>query len=377
MKTGKITLAAAAVLLVTTLGTGSAQEVIRKTTDKDSGFEKQLTEVDMMHQTANQLMSAGQYEKAATELEKVVALEPDRLDAWQDLAKCYVQLKNFEKAAAAYEAAHELQPENLDLLSNLGYAQLNGGDLDGALATYNKMLAVDDLSYDANVHLGFVFQKQGDLEKAATHYEKALEGKPDDVATMGSLGRVYTEMGRVDDAMAVYEKAVAIAPDDQKKQLLNKLGKGMIDKQNWAKAAEAYGQLVKLEPDSPANQFNLGICLMQSNDPKGAIPAFEATLDLAPEYAQAYQYLAQCYNDVGRYQEAISMVKVGLGKADADKKAGLYCAWGQSLEKMTLYDEAIEKFELAVNDPQYGSYAKKQIQRQMDLKKREKAMKGQ
>jgi tetratricopeptide (TPR) repeat protein len=376
MKTGKIMLAVALALVVATAGTAAAQEVIRKTTD-ESGFEKQLTEVDMMHQTANQLMSAGQFEEAAAELEKVVAMAPDRLEAWQDLAKCYVQLKNFEKAAAAYQTAHELQPDNLDLLSNLGYSQLNAGDLDGALATYNKMLEMDELSYDANVHLGFVFQKQGELEKAAAHYEKALEGRPDDVATMGSLGRVYTELGRIDDALAIYEKAVAIAPDDQKKQLLNKLGKGMIEKQDWAKAADAYAQLVALEPDSPANQFNLGISMMQSDRPKEAIPAFEATLDLAPEYAQAYQYLAQCYNDVGRYEEAISMVKVGLSKADANKKAGLYCAWGQSLEKMTLYDQAIEKFELAVNDPQYGGYAKQQIQRQRDLKKREKAMKGQ
>ena len=58
-------------VLVAVGSTAVAQDkVIKKTTDKESGFEKQLTEVDMMHQTANQLMSAGQWAEAAAELEK-------------------------------------------------------------------------------------------------------------------------------------------------------------------------------------------------------------------------------------------------------------------------------------------------------------------
>ena len=55
------------------------KKVIQKTTD-ESGFEKQLTEIDLMHQTASQLMSAEQWDAAAAELNKVVAAGPDKVE---------------------------------------------------------------------------------------------------------------------------------------------------------------------------------------------------------------------------------------------------------------------------------------------------------
>jgi len=353
-------------------GNAVAQDsVIKKTTD-ESGFEKQLTEIDMAHQTANQLMSAGQWEKAVAELVKVVAAEADRIAAWQDLAKCYNELKDYEQASGAYMAAHKLQPGDLDMLSNLGYAQLRATQLEGAVETYGKMLELDSVNYDANVHLGFIHQKQGEEAKAVPYYEKALEARDDDVATMGSLAKAYAETGEEAKADAMYEKAIEFAEPEQKKQLLSRLGKSGIDAKNWEKAAAAYAQLVEIEPDSPANQYNLGISLMQAKQPQQAAVHLAETVALKPDYVQAYQYLAQCYNKSKRYNDAIATVRKALPLAE--NKAGLYCAWGSSLEKLEMFDEAIDKFQLALNDPQYGGYAKKQIQRQEDLKKRAKMM---
>jgi len=351
-----------------------AQEVIKKTTDDKSGFETQLDEIDLMHQTASQLMSAGQWEEAAAELGRVVAAEPDRLAAWSDMAKCYKELKQWDKAAEAYTSAHKLEPKNLDLLSNLGYTQLNAEQLEPAIETYNKMLVLDVVSYDANVHLGFIFLKAGDSEKAAAYYEKALEGRPDDVQSMGSLAQIYADQGEVDKSIAMYERAIAAAPDDQKKTLRSKLGKSLIDTKNYVKAAEVYAALAEQEPDNPATQFNLGISYLQAKNFKDAIPHLETVIELRPEYSQAYQYLAQCYNGTGQYNSAVTTIKAGLPMTE--NKAGLYYAWGQALEKMELWDEAMDMFQRIENDPTYGVHAKKQIQRQIDLKKRAQMSSG-
>jgi len=352
------------------------EKVLQKTTDK-SGFEKQLTEADLMHQTAEQLMAAGQWDGAAAELEKVVAAKPDRIEAWSDLAKCYKQLKQFDKAAAAYASASELQPDNMDLLSNLGFTQLNAQQLDSALVTYNKMLEIDPVSYDANVHLGFVFQKEGENEKAIGYYEKALEGTSEDIATMGSLAKLYSEVGENDKSVAMYERAIEASTDEaQKQQLRSKLGRSLITAKQWDEAALVYGALVESNPDDPAGQYNLGISLTQGKRPAEAIPHLEKVIELKPDYVDAYQQLAGAYNDLGRFDEAIRTVQTALPLTQ-DKKAGLYCTWGRSLEKQTLYDEAIDVFSKAVNDPQWGGYAKKQIQRQQDLKKRAAILKEQ
>jgi len=356
------------------VGPAAAQDQSSHNTTDKHGFEKPVTAADMLHQTATQLMSAGEYDKAASSLERVVAMDPGRLGAWQDLGNCYNHLKEFKKAANAFMKAHELAPDNAALLSNLGYSQLNAKSYDMAKSTYEKMIAIDPASYDANVHLAFVLQREGDKLKASIYYEKALAAKPKDVATLGSLANLYAELGETDKSVATYERAIAAADVEQKKVLQSKLGRSLIDAKKWQKAADVYASLVKLSPENAAFQFNLGISLMQANHKKEAATHLSKTIELRPDYAQAYQYLASCYNDTGRYEKAIATIKQGLPKAD--NKAGLYVTWGRSLEKEKRFDEAIEMFQRAVHDPRYGGYAKKQIARQIDLKKREKMMKN-
>lgn len=351
------------------------KKVIQKTTD-DSGFEKQLTEVDLMHQTASQYMSAGMWEQAVAELQNVVAAAPDRLEGWQDLAKCYKQLKQYDKAAQAYQSAVGLRPSNLDLLSNLGFTQLNAGMTDAALQTYKRMLELDAVNYDANVHLGFIYQQANDNANAALYYENALQGNGSDVQTMGSLAKIYQDVGDTQKSVAMYERAIAAATDVPQKTLLqSKLGAALIQEKNYQKSAEVFGALVESAPDNAAYRFNLGISLMQMNKHKDAAPQMEKVIEIRPDYVQAYQQLAACYNETGRFDQAIATVKKGLPLTD--EKGGLYCMWGRSLEKMKLFDEAMDVFQRAVDDPQWGTYARKQIQRQIDLKKREELIREQ
>jgi len=350
------------------------KKVIQKTTD-DSGFEKQLTEVDLMHQTASQYMSAGMWEEAVAELRNVVSAAPDRLEGWQDLAKCYKQLKQFDKAAQAYQSAVGLSPQNLELLSNLGFTQLNAQMMEAAIDSYKRMLEIDALNYDANVHLGFIYQKAEDNMNAAVYYEKALEGNANDIQTMGSLAKIYQDMGESVKSVAMYERAIAASSGEQKAKLQSKLGATLIQEKNYEKASVVFGDLVESTPDNAAYRFNLAISLMQMKKHKDAAPHMEKVIEIRPDYVQAYQQLASIYNEIGRYEAAVAVVQKGLPLTD--QKGGLYCMWGRSLEKQKLFDEAMDIFQRAVDDPQWGDYAKKQILRQIDLKKREELIREQ
>ncbi len=376
---------AAAICLAASAGTAAAQQVLEKTKDSQ-GFEHQLTTVDMMHQTATQLMAAKQWAKAAEELEKVVQQAPDRIAAWQDLGACYRELKDYSKAADAFMAAQKLAPTRLDILSNLGHSQIMASEqatkidptdktqMEGAIATYEKMLAIDATNYDANVHLGFLYQKAGKLDKAAGYYEKALEGNPQDTQTLGSLAGIYAEQKRDDEAIAAYEKAIAASTGDLKDRFRSQLGKLLINQQQFDKAAVVYDSLLAVNPDNAANQYNAGVSLKQVKKYKEAAAHLEKAVQLKPDFSNAYQELAGCYNELGRYGDAIDMAKKGL--ASADKKAGLYVQWGESLEKIGSYDEAAAMFSKAVGDPQWGAYAKAKVARQESLKKRQQAGQG-
>lgn len=377
---------AAAVLVAAWAGTATAQKVIEKTKDAH-GFEKQLTTVDMMHQTATQLMAAKQWDKAVEQLEQVVKMEPDRIAAWQDLGECYRQLKNYDKAAEAFAAASKIDPKRLDILSNLGHSEIMASEeamkkdpsdtshLDSAIKTYDAMIAVDPTNYDANVHLGFLYQKAGKLDKASGYYEKALQSKPDDVQTLGSLAGIYADQKKNDQAIAMYQKAIASSKGDIQDRFRSQLGRLLIGAQQFDQATAVYDSLVTQKPDNASYQYNLGASLKQVKQTKEAAAHLEKAVQLKPDFALAYQELAGCYNELGRYEDAIKMAKKGIEYTD--KKAGLYVQWGESLEKVGSYDEAIAMFSKATGDPQWGAYAKAKIARQENLKKRKQAASGQ
>jgi tetratricopeptide (TPR) repeat protein len=377
----------AIVCLAAWVGSASAQEVLDKTKD-EQGFERQLTTVDMMHQTASQLMTAKQFDKAAEELEKVVQQEPGRISAWQDLGACYRELKKYDKAAHAYSEAHKLEPQRVDLLSNLGHSQIMAADqaakesgedaakseYAAAIASYDAMLAIDPTSYDAAVHLGFLYQKEGKLDKAAEFYEMAVTANPEDAQSLGSLAGIYAEQKNNEKAISTFERAIAATTGDTRVRFQSQLGKLLIGEQQFEKSAAVYTDLVAAKPDNASYQYNLGASLKAQKKFKEATPYLEKAIELKPDFALAYQELAACYNEQSRYSDAIDMAKKGL--EHTDKKAGLYVAWGEALEKVGSYDEAISVFQRATGDPQWGAYAKAKITRQENLKKRQQAAAG-
>jgi tetratricopeptide (TPR) repeat protein len=364
-------------------GTAFGQDVIKTTTDS-RGFEKQHTEIDLMYETAKQLIAAGQYEKAAAELEKVMAADASRLDALHDLGTCYSQLKKYDKAAAAYKKAVDANPGDIRLLTNLGYYQMRAKDVEGAKATYEAIVVIDPANYEGNRWLGYLYEKAAEgkkdkelYEKSLEYYEKALKTKPDDVKSMGSMAKIYHELGQGDESLAMYERAIPVADEEMALTLKSQLGKSYIDGGEFEKAVEIFNDLVTHFPDKASYRFNLGISLMQLKKYKEAEPQLAKAVEANPSYCQAYQPLATCYEESGRYNDAMSAVRKGLEVCDGGKQAGLYYEWGRSLEGLGRYSEAIEKFQLAVNDPTWGPSARKQIKRQEDLIRRAKAMENQ
>jgi len=363
-------------LVCAVLGFGRAtaqeQDKVLGTTKDSRGFEQRHTEADLMFETGKQFMTAKQYDKAAAEFEKCIAADSSRLDALHELGTCYTYLNEFDKAAAAYAKAVELYPDDERLLTNLGYYQMRAEKLDGALETYQKILALDPENYEGNRWIAYLYEKAGDMDQAIKHYEKAVEAKPDDVKSIGSLAKIYMDRGDNEKALALYEKAMAAADKETALGMKAELGKLYIDAKNWEKSAELFGDLVEAYPDKYTYQFNYGISQMQLKQYAAAIPAFEKTIELKPDYDPAYQYLATCLNETAQYGRAIEVAQAGIKVAD--QKAGLYCMWGKALEGQGLYDEAIDKFQVALNDSRWGSYAKQNIKRQEDLKKRAKMM---
>ena len=132
-------------------------------------------------------------------------------------------------------------------------------------------------------------------------------------------------------------------------------------------------KLLEVEPESVGERMNLAIAYERNEQVDSAIVEYERVLELQPENFQLYCNLAYLYGDVKKAARAVEVAKQGLEIKSGD--ACLLCAWAKALEKLADYEGAIAKFQMVVNDPQWGDYAVKQIDRQKKLIQRREAIK--
>jgi tetratricopeptide (TPR) repeat protein len=83
--------------------------------------------------------------------------------------------------------------------------------------------------------------------------------------------------------------------------------------------AERIARFQKMANDDPENElghFSLGKALYDAGQAAEAIPAFERTLALNPQFSKAYQLLGEAYLKVNNRDQAVKALREGFAVAD-------------------------------------------------------------
>ncbi len=119
------------------------------------------------------LVERGRYGEAITEFEKVLAIKPDHIKAYNGIAVCYDNLKQYEKARAYYREAVRLGPDLAFLRNNLGYSFALEGDYNSAIEAYSKAIGLNTTNPLFHNNLAYALSKTGRHTQAAQEYEFA------------------------------------------------------------------------------------------------------------------------------------------------------------------------------------------------------------
>ena len=82
---------------------------------------------------------------------------------------------------------------------------------------------------------------------------------------------------------------------------------------------ERISQFRKMANDDPDNElghFRLGQLLMEAGQQEEAVKSFRRTLELSPQFSKVYQLLAKALIDLGRRDEAATVLTEGVAIAD-------------------------------------------------------------
>jgi tetratricopeptide (TPR) repeat protein len=128
---------------------------------------------------AQKMSQAGQYAKAAAEIEKAIAISPDYADAHINLGAQYLRMGRYQEALEESERALRIGPPSAILLSNLAFAQEQLEQNTEAIQSARWSLRLDPDYLPAHYILGMALATSGQsIPEAISHLEKAAEVYP-------------------------------------------------------------------------------------------------------------------------------------------------------------------------------------------------------
>lgn len=255
-------------------------------------------------------------------LEKVVAEDPQIIDAWTMLGNEYFRKKDFPRAITYYKKALELRP-GYDLATiNLANAYRQSGNDQAAMLGYVQYLERDPRNAYVRYQLGEIQSDLGQLEEAIRSFSAALEADPTLASARNALGVVHFKQGRVAEAEREIRAAIAAKPDVR----LAYFNLAVIAEAagRTDQARQLYTKDLELHPNNYRSHFNLGRLYEAEGDQDRQIAHWKEAMRANPDFHEGHILLAQLYRTLGRDpDEALRLARRGVELAPRGRFAAL------------------------------------------------------
>jgi TPR repeat protein len=116
-------------------------------------------------------------------------------------------------AAGSFREALRLQPDLIEAREDLGLALYDMGDLDGAVDELRALLRQHPDAVRARLGLATALMAKQDWSSARPELEEVLRRQPDQVQALYSLGLVRYALGDLNGAIEAYRQVLALNPE--------------------------------------------------------------------------------------------------------------------------------------------------------------------
>jgi tetratricopeptide (TPR) repeat protein len=191
-------------------------------------------------------------QKSMPELEKAVALDPEKFAAHELLGKLYQDTGRQQEAIAQLEEAHRLQPNDREAIYRLYRIYVHDGDTINSSRLQKELqnvVARDKAESNGEAraailnNTGIELEKKGDLISALDHYDQAAKTDVTNVVFHRNAALLLCKMGRPQEAIRRLRDILSLDPDDVETlrilAVANELAAGDLAKKRTLPAAEA------------------------------------------------------------------------------------------------------------------------------------------
>jgi len=205
--------------------------------------------------------------------------------------------------------------------TDIANSQGAAGNPAAAIPFYRKSLQDNPNQPKVEVSLGTALLQTGSPGEAAEVFRKVISRFPQDAGAQNGLGIALVQLGKPAAALDPLRKAAAAAPDARLYRTLgvaeNLLGQN-------AQAEADYAQGLKLAPDDPGLNNNLGLSMALSGNFDGAIAVLRRAAKGPNATPQTRQNLALALGLAGRTTEAAQIARADLDEPSVQSNLAYY-----------------------------------------------------
>jgi tetratricopeptide (TPR) repeat protein len=262
-------------------------------------------------QVGKAALERGDYLAAISALRDAVQDDKQNLEAYLLLSKAYLKADSVEPASVTLFQAREIAPSNPAIYDLLGDVYTKQRVFAMAADQYKKAAELDSTKPAMSLKLADAYKRNRQYTEAAQAYRNVLRLDTANLSARTQLGDIYmrTKPKRFAEALPIYEA------------------------------------LSLIYPDTLLIQTRYALCLYGTGNCDKFIPVAEKVTKVDPSQSDLVTMLADCYNKLGRLDEAIKAYRnVKLESISIDKLITLARAY----KAKSIFDTAAVVYQLAL-----------------------------
>ena len=175
-----------------------------------------MTTLDQLLNEADQLKLAGRHDEAIALANKMILMDLDYVEAYEEIGDNYLSLREYDKASKALNYALKLRPTSANALYLLGFLYSSTGDFERSVETLEIADQVQPHHPEILRCLGWSIFHGGDRKKGLVILERARAMAPTDTLILCDLAVCYLNDRQFGPTIALLEEALRLEPQNEK-----------------------------------------------------------------------------------------------------------------------------------------------------------------
>ena len=271
---------------------------------------KDKVEIHLRVKAAESSLGAGRIDEALGDIERVLALDRDVVEAHRIRGDAYKAKQDLPRAALAYRDALALEPEYKVAAFHLALVDLEMGRADAAEAGLRRVLQLDPRDNKSYFLLAKLLIARRDFDSALEVLDRGIESAGDAAPFQTTRAEVYLVREDLENAERAIRAALELDSDAPRAHHL--LGWIRASRGDVPGAIDAYEKELARFPHDPGTFLNLAELYRRNGRLADEIRVLEGALAKAPRLPAVRIRLGRAYLEAGQIERGRSLVQEGL-----------------------------------------------------------------